>query len=86
MFDCFMQCNRLQSIPFLVSAFLSPLVGMAVDYGGHRTSLIAVTPLMLVCAHVIIAGGLWNPYLPLILIGMAYRFVHAFDYPFIYLQ
>ena len=77
---CSSWIDRLQSLPFIVAACTAPLVGIAVDYGGHRTSLIAVAPFILVCAHAIMACGLWNPHVPLFLIGIAYRFVHACVY------
>lgn len=65
---------RLQSIPNLLSVFLTPIVGISVDWFGHRTAQLTGAALLLFIAHNLIYTQLIGPVLPLLLIGLAYRY------------
>lgn len=62
---------------------MSPVVGMGVDYCGNRTALIVASPAMLLAAHLIMANALWNPYVPLVLVGLSYSIFAASIWPII---
>lgn len=55
--------------------FLTPVFGVSVDYYGYRTALLTSSAALLVVAHSIIYFQLWaQPVLPLVLMGLAFRY------------
>ena len=62
------------SIPYTISAVLSPFLGLLVDRFGRRAIVITFAPILLIMVH--LALGYWltlTPMVPLIGQGLAYR-------------
>ena len=66
---------RLQSIPNFLSVFLTPVIGISVDWFGRRTALLTCSAVLLIVAHTLIYEQKSGPVFRLILIGMAFRWV-----------
>lgn len=69
------------SIPYLISASISPFLGLLVDRIGRRAMLIFFAPVALVVAHLLLAVTSVNPFIPLTLLGVAYSFFAAVLWP-----
>lgn len=65
------QASYVMSIPYLVSAVLSPPIGYWVDLFGMRAMIALVSPLMLILVHMTIAFTHVSPLLPLLGQGLA---------------
>ena len=62
------------SIPYTISAVLSPFLGLLVDRFGLRAVVITLAPILLICVHLALAFWLsLSPAIPLIGQGLAYR-------------
>jgi hypothetical protein len=66
--------SRLQGVLFALAAVLAPLMGMTIDYIGHRPALIVTASLVLLLSHTLIMFGFGSPLIPLLLIGTAYSY------------
>eukprot|EP00557_Chaetoceros_sp_GSL56_P002329 CAMPEP_0176504542 /NCGR_PEP_ID=MMETSP0200_2-20121128/15995_1 /TAXON_ID=947934 /ORGANISM="Chaetoceros sp., Strain GSL56" /LENGTH=637 /DNA_ID=CAMNT_0017903993 /DNA_START=2497 /DNA_END=4410 /DNA_ORIENTATION=- len=64
--------GRVMSIPYLFSAFLSPLFGHFVDRIGRRAILAVVSCVLLVSVHLSLACMSSSPVVPLVGQGLAY--------------
>jgi MFS family permease len=64
--------SRLQGMLFLLAALLAPLMGLLIDFIGHRPALIITSSVFLLVAHMLMMFGLGNPLVPLLLVGTAY--------------
>jgi Major Facilitator Superfamily. len=64
--------GRVMSIPYLFSAFLSPLFGHVVDKIGRRAILAVVSCVLLVSVHLSLAWMHSSPVIPLVGQGLAY--------------
>jgi MFS family permease len=73
--------DRVMSIPYIVSAVLSPMLGGVVDRIGQRAVLIATAPLVLAMAHLLLAFGTSSPILPLVGQGLAYTLFGSVLWP-----
>jgi MFS family permease len=73
--------DRVMSIPYIVSAILSPMLGGVVDRIGQRAVLLATAPLVLAVAHLILAFGTFSPIPPLVGQGLAYALFGAVLWP-----
>lgn len=74
--------GRVMSIPYAVSALLSPPVGGVVDRIGRRASLAFLTSLALMAVHIVL--GLFHaipPWMPLLVQGVAYALFSAVIWP-----
>ena len=69
------------SIPYLLSAILSPFLGGAVDRVGKRGWLALFAPSVLILVHLILGLTSLPPYFPLILQGVAYSVFSAALWP-----
>lgn len=69
------------SIPYLISAVISPFLGLVVDRIGLRAFLIAVAPAALLVAHLLLAVTNVTPFAPLTLLGVAYSVFAAVLWP-----
>jgi MFS family permease len=54
------------TIPYIVSAVLSPILGGIVDRVGQRAVFASVAPLVLIVVHATLAFGHSSPFLPLL--------------------
>lgn len=62
----------LQSIPNFLSVFLTPIIGLGIDFFGHRTALFLFSSILLLFAHVFILLGIFDAKVPLAMIGVSY--------------
>eukprot|EP00565_Helicotheca_tamesis_P002112 CAMPEP_0185732246 /NCGR_PEP_ID=MMETSP1171-20130828/15500_1 /TAXON_ID=374046 /ORGANISM="Helicotheca tamensis, Strain CCMP826" /LENGTH=527 /DNA_ID=CAMNT_0028401689 /DNA_START=219 /DNA_END=1802 /DNA_ORIENTATION=+ len=75
------KAGRIMSIPYFISAALSPLLGHVVDKIGCRAVIASLAPLMLMFVHIAMAVSRSSPVLPLIGQGIAYSLFAAVLWP-----
>lgn len=73
--------GKIMSIPFLVAALLSPLLGHMVDRIGRRAQIIVFSSSLLVIVHLTMALSTLSPIAPLIGQGIAYSLFSAVIWP-----
>ncbi|RLN59538.1 hypothetical protein BBJ28_00021041 [Nothophytophthora sp. Chile5] len=69
------------SVPYIISAAISPFLGFAVDHIGLRALLALVAPLALTMVHVMLGLTDVSLYVPLVLQGVAYSVFAAALWP-----
>ena len=72
---------NIMSIPYFMSAGLSPPLGFAIDKIGKRAVIASIAPLMLVAVHSTLAFSSGSPILPLVGQGVAYSCFAACLWP-----
>uniref|UniRef100_A0A6U3WEK3 Lysosomal dipeptide transporter MFSD1 n=2 Tax=Ditylum brightwellii TaxID=49249 RepID=A0A6U3WEK3_9STRA len=75
------KAGRIMSIPYFISAGLSPLLGFVVDNIGNRAIIASIAPLMLTAVHIQLATRSSSPVLPLIGQGIAYSLFASVLWP-----
>eukprot|EP00560_Eucampia_antarctica_P007462 CAMPEP_0197826808 /NCGR_PEP_ID=MMETSP1437-20131217/3707_1 /TAXON_ID=49252 ORGANISM="Eucampia antarctica, Strain CCMP1452" /NCGR_SAMPLE_ID=MMETSP1437 /ASSEMBLY_ACC=CAM_ASM_001096 /LENGTH=556 /DNA_ID=CAMNT_0043427397 /DNA_START=255 /DNA_END=1925 /DNA_ORIENTATION=+ len=75
------EAARIMSIPYLMSAILSPFLGFFVDRVGYRAVIALLASVMLIGIHVTLAVSDGSPIVPLILQGFAYSMYAAVIWP-----
>lgn len=70
--DAESEASVIMSIPYIISACLSPPLGFAVDIYGLRAFIAAVAPMILIIVHSCLALTKSNPVGPLVGQGLAY--------------
>ena len=73
--------GRVMSIPYTISALLSPILGFAVDKIGGRAITSMLASIMLVGVHIALALRTDSPVLPLVGQGCAYSLYAAVIWP-----
>lgn len=73
--------TQTMSIPYFISAGLSPFLGAAVDRFGQRAVVAAIAPLILILVHGSLAYSSIGPVLPLVGQGLAYAGFAAVLWP-----
>jgi MFS family permease len=73
--------GRVMSIPYFLSAILSPFLGYIIDKIGRRAVIVSVAPLILVAVHGALALGNGSPILPLVFQGVSYSLYAAVIWP-----
>jgi len=73
--------DRVLAIPFFTSAISSPFLGGAVDRFGYRALLLMLAAMAITAVHAIIAFTMWTPFIPMILLGIAYSVYAAAIWP-----
>lgn len=73
--------GRIMSIPYILSATLSPFCGHIVDKIGLRAIIASMASLILICVHLSLALTDISPVLPLIGQGLAYTCYAAVIWP-----
>jgi MFS family permease len=66
------KASVIMSIPYIISAVLSPFVGLAVDLYGFRAVIAALAPAMIVVVHLLLGYSKVDPVGPLVGQGLAY--------------
>lgn len=79
--DASEKAGRVMSIPYFISAGLSPFLGGLVDKVGRRALMASFAPLLLVAVHLIFGYSDWTPIIPLVGQGMAYVIFSAVIWP-----
>jgi len=75
------KAGQIMSIPYLISATMSPVLGFVVDRIGMRAVIAAFAPLVLIAVHLTLALSDASPYLPLIGQGISYSCFAAVLWP-----
>lgn len=70
--DAISQASYMMSIPYIISAILSPPLGYLVDIYGFRAIISTISPIILIFVHVFLATLSSSPVVPLIGQGLAY--------------
>ena len=73
--------GKIMSIPYFISASLSPILGFVVDKIGKRAIIASLAPFVLVVVHLSLALCSGSPVLPLIGQGVAYSCFAAVLWP-----
>ena len=60
------QASLIMSIPYIISAVMSPVLGLAVDRFGCRAIIATIAPLLLVIVHFLLAYTDLDPIGPLV--------------------
>lgn len=66
------EASVVMSIPYIISACLSPPLGFFVDFFGFRAVIAAIAPLILIIVHLFLGLTKVNPIGPLVGQGLAY--------------
>jgi hypothetical protein len=69
--DAATEAAHVMSIPYFISAGLSPILGLVVDKVGNRAIIASIAPLMLLVVHGALGFTDGSPVLPLIGQGVA---------------
>lgn len=77
------QANNVNSIVYLISAIASPLFGFLIDLTGRNVSWICVATVSTIGAHSLLAFTMLNPYVGMILMGLAYSMLAASLWPLV---
>ncbi|GMI15107.1 hypothetical protein TrLO_g4155 [Triparma laevis f. longispina] len=73
--------DSVMSIPYFISAGMSPLLGFLVDRIGYRAIVASLAPCMLVWVHLTLGFSDGSPILPLVGQGIAYSLFAAVLWP-----
>ena len=73
--------GRIMSIPYSISAMLSPVIGFGVDKIGGRAVISTLASIMLIAVHTALALRTDSPVLPLVGQGCAYSLYAAVIWP-----
>eukprot|EP00551_Chaetoceros_affinis_P008642 CAMPEP_0203682220 /NCGR_PEP_ID=MMETSP0090-20130426/45111_1 /ASSEMBLY_ACC=CAM_ASM_001088 /TAXON_ID=426623 /ORGANISM="Chaetoceros affinis, Strain CCMP159" /LENGTH=579 /DNA_ID=CAMNT_0050551047 /DNA_START=56 /DNA_END=1795 /DNA_ORIENTATION=+ len=73
--------GRIMSIPYILSAILSPFFGHIVDKVGFRALIACLAPVLLIFVHLSLALTDSSPVIPLLGQGLAYTFYAAVIWP-----
>jgi MFS family permease len=73
--------GRVMSIPYTISACLSPLLGRMIDRVGRRAMIASLASILLVAVHSTLALTQVNPAVPLIGQGLAYALYSSVLWP-----
>lgn len=79
--DAQVQAGTIMSIPYIISACLSPFLGGFVDRYGMRAVIATISPLALVVVHSFLAFSKTSPIGPLVGQGLAYSGFAAVVWP-----
>mmetsp|Transcript_20330 Transcript_20330/g.30528 ORF Transcript_20330/g.30528 Transcript_20330/m.30528 type:complete len:594 (+) Transcript_20330:76-1857(+) len=73
--------GRVMSIPYILSAILSPFIGYAIDRIGYRANCLCLAPALLMIVHLVFALTDSSPVIPLVGQGLAYALYAAVVWP-----
>lgn len=79
--DGTVQATTIMSIPYIISACLSPVLGKVVDRFGKRAIIATLAPVLLIFVHLSLAISTVTPGVPLAGQGMAYSAFAAVLWP-----
>jgi MFS family permease len=77
------KASYVMGIPFLVSAFMTPAVGLIADRFGGASSMTLVSPIVLVLVHFLLVTTSVVPIFPMVAQGIAYSMYAAALWPLI---
>jgi MFS family permease len=73
----------VMSIPYIINVSLSPFLGIAIDYYGRCATILVITPLVFLIAHLFLATSTVSAIYPLVGQGLAYSFYAAALWPMV---
>ncbi|GMI27444.1 hypothetical protein TrCOL_g3605 [Triparma columacea] len=73
--------SQIMSIPYILSAAISPFLGFAVDKVGYRAIIASMAPVILIVVHLTLAYTSGSPVAPLVGQGVAYSLFAAVLWP-----
>ena len=79
--DAILQASTIMSIPYIISACMSPVLGGFVDRFGLRAVIATIAPGSLIVVHSIMGATHWNPIGPMVGQGLAYSGFAAVLWP-----
>jgi MFS family permease len=75
--------NRVNSILYIISAFASPLFGFIVDRAGRNIFWVFLSILVTIGAHALLAFTFLNPYVAMVIMGLAYSMLASALWPMV---
>ncbi|KAJ8934927.1 hypothetical protein NQ314_013086 [Rhamnusium bicolor] len=75
--------NSISSIVYLISGIASPLLGLFIDKIGKNISWIMVAILTTIGSHVLLAFTMVNPYVAMVIMGIAYSTLASSLWPLV---
>lgn len=75
--------NAVNSILYIISAFASPLFGFVVDRLGRNIFWVFLSILVTIGAHALLAFTFLNPYVAMIIMGLAYSMLASALWPMV---
>ena len=79
--DAIHEAARMVSIPYLISACISPFLGIFIDRFGMRAVMATISPMVLLSVHLMLALTSIKPLLPMVLQGVSYSVFAAALWP-----
>ncbi|KAF5274952.1 hypothetical protein FQR65_LT04293 [Abscondita terminalis] len=75
--------NQVNSMVYLISSVGSPVLGLVVDKLGRNLfwTMLAISSTL--CAHYILAFSMWNPYIGMVFMGIAYSLLASSLWPLV---
>jgi MFS family permease len=81
LFKAEQEAAAAMSIPYLIAAMISPILGKLVDFYGFRAVVVAVSPSLLFVVHTLLALTRASAFYVLVLQGIAYASYAAVVWP-----
>ncbi|XP_008473884.1 major facilitator superfamily domain-containing protein 1 [Diaphorina citri] len=75
--------NRLNSIVYTISAFLSPLMGLVVDKTGRNLFWVFISLMVSIVCHFMVGHTMIDPHITMVMMGIAYSMVASGLWPLI---
>ena len=77
------EANQVNSIVYIISAFLSPLMGFIVDKTGKNVFWVFLAILGAIGSHGLLAFTFVNPYVGMIILGLSYSMLASALWPMV---
>ncbi|KAM3929935.1 lysosomal dipeptide transporter MFSD1 isoform 2-T2 [Leptodactylus fuscus] len=77
------QAGAINSVVYIISAPLSPLFGFMVDRVGKNILWVMCAVVTTLCAHLMLAFTLWNPWFAMSLLGVSYSLLACALWPMV---
>ncbi|RXG72516.1 Major facilitator superfamily domain-containing protein 1 [Armadillidium vulgare] len=75
--------NAVSSIVYIISAFASPLFGFLVDKTGRNIMWVFIAVLVSLGSHCLLAFTFLNPFIPMVILGLAYSLLASSLWPMV---
>lgn len=75
--------NKVNSMIYLISSVGSPVLGFAVDKIGKNLFWIILSIIATICGHYVLAFATWNPYIGMVVMGIAYSLLASSLWPLV---
>jgi len=75
--------DSVSGIPYIISAFVSPFMGMLVDRMGRNITWVFISCCSTLVVHLMMAFTFINPYVPMVLMGISYSVLASSLWPMV---